>query len=81
MRSPEDCHTTQEVDSLIAEICRNLPPGHASRVEIRWAKGEILDWERQCDPKLEALCNALARRAALSASTKAFTGEDGHYPA
>jgi len=62
MLSLTDLSTVEEVDDFIDyEICRYLP-GFRTEVESRAWTAE----ERSKNPKLNAVLNALARRAELS---------------
>jgi len=62
MRELSGLSTVQEVDAFIdLEICRNLPLGFRTQVEA----GNWSAEERSANPKLDAVCKALERRAEL----------------
>lgn len=62
MRELSEMTLPSEVDAFIDEICRNMPPGwfHARAEAGSWTSKE-----RAADPKLDAVCKALERRAKL----------------
>lgn len=65
MQTLKEMSTTKDVDDFIKEICRHMPDPQGFR-----RKAETSDYtaaERAKDAKLDALCNALARLAEISA--------------
>ena len=63
MHPLSDLSTVQEVNDLIDEIYRNMPPEFRARVEMgHWGAAQ-----RAEEPKLDAVCKALERRAQLLA--------------
>jgi len=59
MREPSELHTPEDVDALIAEIGRYDPDLRNRAVE------HLHSHTNSTDPKLNAMCNALRRRAEL----------------
>lgn len=65
MKDPKALYTVAEADALIEEIGRHVL-GLEGRVESRTWTAE----ERATDPKFDAMCGALERRAELEAEIK-----------
>jgi len=78
MKDISELYTPAEVDARIDEICRNMP-GLRAKVE----SGDYTAAERASDPKVDAVCRALERRAELEGEItrgeRAPTGEVHHH--
>lgn len=66
MRTLAEMRTVEEVDLFINEITRHLPELHAKAESRQWSAAE-----RAADMKLDAVCEALERRAVLQEKIRA----------